>query len=149
MKTSIPELRRNSSGSLPKNSRRVCAAGFTLIELVLVIVVLSMTAIPVSLILVEHVEAVVESSEGTIARQLARAEMERINNLPYNTVASSSTTRYWGYDYDVVTTVSYAAGNGTTAQSLKLIRVEVRKTGQATSLLDVVTYRCRGITHGA
>jgi len=122
--------------------------GFTLIELVLVIVVLGLTAVPLSLLLTEHIEGSVMSNDKALALQLGRMEMERVANLAYANVTSASFSNYQGYGFDVTRTVSYGAGGMWTPESLKQITVTVKKTGQADVLVNFITYRARNVIHG-
>ena len=122
--------------------------GFTLIELILTIVVVSICAIPLSLLVSQHVTSLFQSQDYTMAVNLARFEMEKVNNMSYANIVSGSFLNYRGYPYDVTRTVSYAQGNGSTAESLKKIQVDVKKAGSSTVLVTFLTYIVRNIIYG-
>jgi prepilin-type N-terminal cleavage/methylation domain-containing protein len=122
--------------------------GFTLLELVVVIVVFSIAAVPLSLLLIEHIEGAVYSSNKALALQLARYDMETVNNLAYASVATATFSSFLGYGFDVTRTVSYAAGTSSSTESLKQILVEVKKTGSATVLASMITYRAKNVLYG-
>jgi len=122
--------------------------GFTLIELIMTIVVVSIIAIPLTLFLGQHVVSVVQSEDYTMTVDLARHEMERVKNLAYANVVSASFSNYQGYNYDVTRTVSFTQGTALTPESLKFVRVDVRKSGSATILFSLVTYLARNVIYG-
>lgn len=122
--------------------------GFTLVELIMTIVVVSIVAVPLSLLISQHLESVVQSRDYTSAVNLARFEMEKVNNLSYNNVVSASFSPYPGYHYDVTRTVTYAQGGALTAESLKKIVVEVRPADGTDVLISLVTYLAKNVTYG-
>ncbi len=122
--------------------------GFSLVELIMTIVVISIVAIPVSLLLTEHIRSVVYSQDITVALNLARMEMEKVNNLSYASISSASYANYSGYAYDVTRTVTYAQGNAGSAESLKKIIVEVKKAGSATVITTLTTYLAKNVSFG-
>lgn len=122
--------------------------GFTLVELIMTIVVVGIVAIPLSLLLSSHVQSVFDSGDYTIANNLARFEMEAVNNLAYADIVSANFTNYQGYSYDIVRTVNYAQGSGSAAESLKRVVVQVRKSGDPTILVSLVTYIARNVRFG-
>ena len=122
--------------------------GFTLVELVMTIVVVAIVAIPLSLLLFEHTEGTVQSSDRTMALNLARLEMEKVNNLAYANIVTASFSNYQGYSFDVDRTVSFVQGTSLTAESLKQVKVDVKRTGSATILATLVTYTARNVAYG-
>lgn len=122
--------------------------GFTLIELIMTIVVVGLIAVPLSISLVEQVQGVTQSTDYTAALNLARFEMERVNNLAYASITSTSFSNYQGYPYDIDRTMAYAQGNAGSAESLKQITVSVKKAGDSTVLLSLKTYIAKNITYG-
>ena len=122
--------------------------GFSLVELIMTIVVISIVAIPVSLLLTEHIRSVVYSQDITVALNLARMEMEKVNNLSYASISIASYANYSGYAYDVTRTVTYAQGNVGSAESLKKIIVEVKKAGSATVITTLTTYLAKNVSFG-
>lgn len=83
-----------------------------------------------------------------MALNLARAEMEKVNNLDYADVTTAHFSGYEGYDYDVFRTVNYAAGNAKAGESLKRVRVRVRKNGGAADLVGITTYIAKNLNYG-
>ncbi len=119
------------------------------------IVVTSIIAIPLSLLISQHMVSLFESRDHTMALNLARFEMERVNNMSYPnirydsiSIGSTSFVNYQGYDYDVTRIVAYAQGSNATTERLKRITVRVTKHGSATVLVSLVTYIARNITYG-
>jgi len=112
------------------------------------IVVVGIIAIPLSLLLSQHVQSLFVSADYATAVNLARLEMERVNNLAYANINSATFSNYEGYNYNVVRTVSYAQGNAASAESLKKITVEVTKSGSATVLLSLNSYMVKNVSYG-
>ena len=122
-------------------------AGFTLIERIMTIVVVAIVCIPLSLLLSQHIRSLFQSEALTTARQLARFEMEKVNNMGYTSINSDSSV-YAGYDYDVTRTVTYRYGSEGSDESLKKITVEVNKSGSAEVLVSLVTYLAKNVSYG-
>lgn len=122
--------------------------GFTLIELIMTIIVMGIVAIPLSLMITEHVRSVFVLRDLTMARNLAQFEMERVNNMNYANILSASFPNYQGYNYNVTRTVTYVQGDGASVESLKRIRVDVTKSGQTNVLVSVITYVAGNISYG-
>jgi len=118
--------------------------GFTLIELIMTIVVVGLIALPLSLSLTAQVQGTVGSGAYTTALNLARFEMEKVNNLAYASISSASFSNYQGYAYNVTRTVSEQT-SGT--EGLKTITVSVTKTGSATVLVSLTTYIAKNVTY--
>jgi prepilin-type N-terminal cleavage/methylation domain-containing protein len=121
---------------------------FTLIELIMTIVVVGIIAVPVSLLLFQHMQSTLQSGDVSMALNLGRFEMEKIKNTPYASIVSASFSNYEGYNYNVTRAVTYVQGNDTTPESLKQIRVTVTKSGDAAVLVGLVTYVARNISYG-
>ncbi len=122
--------------------------GVTLIELVMTMVVLGIVAVPLTLMMYEHVEGVFLSADHLLAVQLGRMEMERQNNMAYDSLLTVSQFNYQGYDFDVAVTVSYVQGNASSAESLKSVQVEVTKHGSSDVLANFITYRVKNVQIG-
>lgn len=122
--------------------------GFTLIELIMTIIVVGLIAIPLAISLTAQVQGVAHSSDNTIALNLARFEMEKVNNLSYASITSTSFSNYQGYAYDIDRTIVYVLGGAGSAESLKSITVSVKKAGSAAVLVSLVTYIAKNITYG-
>jgi len=133
-----------------KSSPRLKAKGFTLIELIMTIVVVGIIAVPLSLLLSQHIQGVFDSADYTLANNLARFEMEVVNNLVYTNITSANIYPYQGYDYTVTRTVTYAQGSASTAESLKKVVIDVKKSGSisATVLTSLVTYIAKNVGYG-
>lgn len=111
-------------------------------------IVVGITAVPVSLLIGSHIQGVLSSAEETTAQNLARLEMEKINNMSYAGIVSANFSNYEGYPYDLTRSVSFAAGDGASAESLKKISVDVRKTGSPAVIAAAVTYVAKNVGYG-
>lgn len=112
------------------------------------IVVVGLIAVPLSISLVEQVQGVTQSADYTAALNLARFEMERVNNLAYHSISKDSFSNYQGYAYDIDRSVTYVEGNAGSAESLKQITVDVKKADSATVLVSLVTYIAKNMAYG-
>lgn len=112
------------------------------------IVILGIVAVPLSLLLSQHVESLFLSEDLVMARQLARCDMEKVNNLAFANIINANVTMYEGYPYDVGRSVSYSQGNATSPESLKKITVDVRRTQKAAVLTSLSTYIARNAAYG-
>jgi prepilin-type N-terminal cleavage/methylation domain-containing protein len=131
-------------------SQRKCfrKSGFTLIELVMTIVVVSIVAIPLSLLVNQHLTSVSQSSAYSTAVNLARFEMEKVNNMNYANISSVTVPNYEGYNFDVTRTVAFVQGNAGSLESLKQIRVEVKNAGSSAVLFSLITYLAKNVSYG-
>jgi len=118
--------------------------GFTLIELIMTIVVVGLIALPLSLSLTAQVQGTVKSGIDTTALNLARFEMEKVNNLAYASISSASFSNYQGYAYDVTRTVSEQTSG---SEGLKTVTVSVTQAGSATVLASLTTYIAKNVTY--
>ncbi len=122
---------------------RVRSKGFTLIEIITAIVLISIIMIPVALIMMEYVRSSAYADSFTTASNIARREMGIINNLSYSdpTLANGydvTTQNYAGYNYDLKRTVSSVSG---TTDNLRMVRVRVFPHGSTTGAVgDFATY---------
>jgi len=112
------------------------------------IVVVSIVSMGLALMLSQHIEGAFYSGDLTTALNLARLEMEYVNNMIYTDINSASFTPYGGYNYDLTRTVAYQYGNDTTPESAKKIIVEAKKAGTSAVLISLVTYLARNIGYG-
>lgn len=122
--------------------------GFTLIELVMTIVVVGIVAVPLSLFIGRNIESVFYCEDLTIALNLAKFEMEYVNNLIYVNIINASLPNYQGYNYNLTRSVTYVQGGDATAESLKKITVSVTKSGSTSVLVSLVTYIARNVSYG-
>ena len=137
--------------SPPKCNNLLGKRGFTLVELIMTVVVVSIVAVPLSLLISQHLESVLQSQDYTLAVTLARLDMEKVNNLSYDNVDSVPFTPYPGYNYDIGRDVVCLQGNyvdGVSGESLKKITVEVRRTGSSQVLVSLVTYLAKNVAYG-
>jgi prepilin-type N-terminal cleavage/methylation domain-containing protein len=119
--------------------------GFTLIELIMTIVVVGVIALPLSISIFSQVQGTVTSGVYTTGLNLARFEMEKVNNLAYASIVTASFSSYQGYAYDVTRTVAFAQGNAGSAESLKQITVSVTQTGSAVVVASLTTYIAKNV----
>ncbi len=122
--------------------------GFTLIELVMTMIIVSIVSIPLSLLIGAHIESVFVSERDTVAENLVRYEMEKVNNMTYANIATAGFSNYEGYAYDLTRTVTYVRGDGTSAESLKKIQVEVMKADGTNVIARSVTYLAKNVAYG-
>ena len=131
---------------IPRLHRRM--KGFTLIELIMTIVVVGIVAIPLSLLIASHVESATYSKDTTLAFNLARFEMEGVNNTAYTSITDDSFSNYQGYSYDVDRAVDYVSGSDITPESLKEVTITVTRAGGGSVLATLVTYIARNVSYG-
>lgn len=112
------------------------------------IVVVGIVSIPLSLLVSQHIRSVFETSDDTLAFNLARFEMEKVNNTSYSSISSANTSNYEGYSYTVTRTVSYAYGSSSSDESVKKIQVDVKKSGSAVVLASLITYIAKNVSYG-
>lgn len=123
-------------------------AGFTLIEIIVTIILLGIMAVTVGIFSMAQMQGVARSQEETAAFNLARLELETINNLAFTSITSLTSNNYKSYGYNVIRTVSYVFGSDASAESLKQVVIEVRKGGSSENLAKVTTYIARNATFG-
>ena len=121
--------------------------GFTLIELIMAIVVVGIVVIPLSITLSEHIQSVFQSQDLTMADNLARFDLEQMNNTAYASIVSATISGYQGYAYDLTRTVSFVNGTAVSAESTKKVTLQVTKTGSAQVLVKLVTYITRNMRY--
>jgi prepilin-type N-terminal cleavage/methylation domain-containing protein len=122
-------------------------SAFTLIELIMTIIVIGIIAIPLSLLVSQHIESIFQSEDLTIGANLVRFEMEVVNNMNYTNIVNATFNQYQGYNYNVTRSVSYAHGSGVSSESTKKVTVEVSKIGQTNVIVGLVTYITRNINY--
>lgn len=115
-------------------------------------VVLGIMAIPLALLVSQHLESVLQSQDHTLAVNLARFEMEMVNNMNYTdpkiAVGTHLSPDYPAYNYDVTRTVACIQGDCTIGESLKRVTVTVTKKGSSAVSASLATYLVRNITYG-
>src|SRR3989338_1030637 len=120
---------------------------FTLIELVMTLVIVGVIAAPLGLLIGRQFEGVFLSQEYHEAMNLARFEMERVKKMSYASIVTASFSNYQGYPYDMTRTVSFAQGSAVSAESLKQVIVDVRRSGSAAVLFSLKTYIARNVIY--
>ena len=125
-----------------------CKKGFTLIELIMTIVVVAIISVPLSLLIVQHYESVFRSKDFTAGINLARLEMEKVNNLSYDAIIDYSLDNYEGFPYLVTRTVGFAAGDDLSPESLKQVVVTVRRSATGNDFVKLITYIAKNVTYG-
>lgn len=128
-------------------SPRHKSRAFTLIELVMTIVVVGIVALPISVTLAKHVQSVFQSQDLTMANNLARFDLEQMNNTAYASIVSATINNYQTYAYTLTRTVSFINGTALTAESTVKVTVQVTKSGSATVLAQLATYISKNIRY--
>ncbi len=122
--------------------------GLTLVELIMTIVVVSILAIPLALLLREHIEGAFQSQDDTTALNLARKEMETVKNMSYDNILIGNFNLPPEQGFDKERRVRYVQGSGSTQERLKEIRVNIRRSGDPSVLFSLVTYLARNVSYG-
>ena len=112
------------------------------------IVLVGIVSIPLSLLIAQHITSTAYSKDTTLAFNLARWDMEQVNNTAYASIASASFPAYQGHSYDLARTVAFVAGSAVSAESLKRITVTVTRSGGGSVLATLVTYIARNVSYG-
>ena len=113
------------------------------------IVVVGIVAIPLSLLLSQHIQSIFQSEDLTIARQLARLEMEKVNNMSFASIIDEGDRNfspYEEYNYDLTRDVEPVDSSG--GESIISITVEVTRQGDSEVLISLITYIVDNITFG-
>ena len=138
--------------------------GLTLIELVITISLAGILGIPVGILLSEHLNAALRARDATVATNLARYEIERLDSLndfchadlTINSPGGTTINPYLGYPYALTRIVWCQTGNcasncGAPANAnngVKRIEIRVTKSGSSTILASLVTYRTQYVLFG-
>ena len=132
------------------------AEGFTLIEIIISIVLMGIILGTLALGYRQLVKAIFVNQDISEAICLSRMEMAMIDNLNYSdaTLAhgyDNITANYNSSGYDLNRSVSYAAGNDASAESLKKITVKIVPSGGSFTsdvLITSIIYRAKNVTIG-
>lgn len=122
---------------------------FTLVELVMSVVVLSIISLPLSLLICRYVSSAYSGHSKMYAVNLARREAEVVCNIGFNSLGEgvSLFSQYEGFPYDIRRTVSYKEGGALSDESLKKIELEVFPEGETTGrLAEVTMYRAKNVS---
>ena len=128
---------------LPRRSLKA----FTLIELIMTIVVVSLVAIPISITLSKHVQSVFISQDVAMANNLARLDLEQMNNTAYASIVSATLNSYQVYSYNLTRTVAFVNGTSLTAESTVKVTEQVVRSGSAIVLTVLTTYISKNIRY--
>lgn len=115
------------------------------------IVLVGIISVPLSLFVVQTAQSTFEVHDHSIGVNLARLEMEKVNNIAYASLAAGTSNflNYQGYSYNVQRTVAYIPpGTDLTPESLKSIIVTVTRAADATTVLTLRTYRAKNVAYG-
>ena len=104
------------------------------------IVIVGIISIPLSLLLVQHVESTFQSHDYTGAIQLARDEIERVKNTNYDSINNLSFT---SDDYLITRTIQETS---TPPEGLKQVRVDVQRSGSLNILYTLFTNIARNVS---
>ena len=130
-----------------RNAARIKSRrGFTLVELIMTIVVVAIVSVPLSLLIGQHFESVLQSKDYTVAMNLARLEIEIVNNLSFGNINPANYSSYQGYPYDVIRDVLVVSPPG--PEGLKQITITVRRAGGSKDLAKFITYIANNVTYG-
>ena len=151
-------------------------SGMTLVELVITIATAAIIGIPTGLLISEHLQQSILLRDSNLGAQLARYELERLDGLnnffaadlatnaaspstpvvtviPLNPPPATYLMSPQSYPYTITRAVSCqigdcTAGSPSTLQGVKRIVVTVTKSGSATPLIRLVTYRTKYVSFG-
>ena len=112
------------------------------------IVVVSIVAVPLSLLVFKQIDSVFGAEDFSIAQNLSRLEMEKVNNADYSNIVSQSFSNYEGYSFDLEKIVTYEYGDASSAESLKKIQIDVKRSGASSDLISLVTYLAKNVNYG-
>lgn len=146
----------------------------TLVELVITIALTTILAVPVGVILSEHLTGALRARDYTVAMSLARYEMERLDSLnnfchvdltlvssPGTLLATTPFSSYPAYEVRRIVNCQTSAsncncscsggcGNASNANNdIKRIEVRVTKSGSTGALASLITYRTKFVLFGS
>ena len=141
------------------------ARGLTLVELVVSISVAGLIGIPVGMILSEQLEAALRARHQTVAMNLARYEMERLDSLndfchadlTVNSPSGIPLGSYLGYPYTLTRIVWCQPGSNCASNcasplnannGIKRIEIQVTKSGSTNVLATLISYRTKYVLFG-
>ncbi len=100
--------------------------GFTLIELIMIIVITGIAIIPISNMILEGVRGTIDSNIAAIAPSLAMEKMEETKQLAFSSVSASSGTLSSPFtDYSYTVSVGYVDENFNTTGSSLYKKVDI------------------------
>jgi type II secretory pathway pseudopilin PulG len=106
-----------------------CAGGFTLIELIMIIVITGIAILPIITMFIQGVRGTVDADVVATAYSLAREKMEETKQSTFGSVVNDSGTFSAPFtDYDYTVTVEYVDGNFTSSGTSSYKKVDVAVT---------------------
>ena len=124
---------------MKKNQR-----GVTLIELIMAMVILVAISIPAASMIGAQIQGVMQSTDFTAAGNLARAQMEKLQNTAYASVSSGSAAVN---SYDVVWTSTTVSGSN--GAERKDITLTAKRNGTAAILVTLYSSIAKDVTYAA
>ena len=118
----------------PKGACSSGRKGVTLVELIMAMVLLAIVSLPMASMIGAQLKGMIASTDFTVAGNLARREMERLNNIPYASVTGPGSSVIGSYT--VNWTVATVTGGG--GAERKDITLTARRTG--TTDISVTLY---------
>ena len=82
-----------------------------------------------------------------MATNLARFDLEQMNNTAYASIVSTTINNYQTYPYTLTRTVSFVNGTALTAESTVKVTVRMTKSGSAAELVKLVTYISKNVRY--
>ncbi|PIQ83224.1 MAG: hypothetical protein COV75_08825 [Candidatus Omnitrophica bacterium CG11_big_fil_rev_8_21_14_0_20_63_9] len=148
--------------------RRDRTRGLTLVELVIAIALAGLLGVPIGMLVSEQLRSAIQARDHSVAMNLARAEMERLDSLNNFCHADLNVTGlsppalvgYWP-GYDLTRIVTCAAGNcasqspgvchppTNTRNGLKRVDLRVTRTGSGELAASLTTYRTKYVLFGS
>ena len=127
--------------------------GFTLMEMVVAIVVMSILLLSVATAYRSISSGMVSNSKYSKAVNLSQMEFSKVYSISYTDATLANgynnlTVNYDGSGYDLRRQVSYQAGSDVSIQSLKKITVSIYPSGSSTPVLSIVALRPKNIIYG-
>ncbi len=141
--------------------------GMTFIELIIAIALTAIVGLPIGMVLAELLQGGLRARDVTVAMNLARYELERLDSLRAASssgdacvaelsVGSVTLPSYQGYPYDVIRSItcqtspasSCTSCTNLTVNGVKRIEITVRRPGATQVLATLVTYRAKYVRFG-
>jgi len=116
--------------------------GVTLVELIMAMVILTAVSIPMGAMIGAQIQGMMASTDLTAAGNLARGQMEKLNNTAYASVATGSSTIN---SYDLNWTVTTVPGDN--GAERKDITLTAKRAGTTTILVTLYGSIAKGVTY--
>jgi prepilin-type N-terminal cleavage/methylation domain-containing protein len=129
---------------LQRSEMRKKTRGVTLVELIMAIVIMAAISIPAASMIGAQIQGMMESTDFTAAGNLARAQMEKLQNTAYASVATGSDAVG---SYSMAWTVTTVTGSG--GAERKDITLTAKRTGSAAVLVTLYNSIAKDVTYVA